>query len=443
MDLFKKFLDHLKDSNGFYKQHRFLLAVSGGLDSVVLCHLFQQAKLDFLIAHCNFQLRGEESNRDEKFVRQLAEQYHREIVVEKFDTASYAEINKLSTQVAARELRYNWFRSLLAEGHASYIVTAHHADDNIETVVMNFFRGTGLKGLIGMDEHHEHVWRPLLKFRRSEMEVYAQQNSLLHVQDSSNASSNYTRNYFRNELLPAVAKVFPQVEENILKNVNRLAEVEQVYTRAIEARKAQLVEAKGNEEHIPILKLLKTTPVRTLVWELIKGKGFTAHQVDEVLKLVDGDNGSYIQSSTHRIIKNRKWLIIAPLQQDGPSDLVVIDKKDKHIVYAGGKVLIETLPAAHVSITSDSRVALIDSNELQFPLILRKWKKGDYFYPLGMQKKKKLSKFFGDQKLSPIQKEQVWVVEHNKRIAWIVGMRLDDRFKLKASTETVCRITAE
>ncbi len=444
MSLLQAFKSHLQSKQGFTNQHTFLVAVSGGVDSIVLCDLMDQCGIQFIMAHCNFQLRGAESERDENFVNQLAEKYQRQLYVNHFDTATYAAEHKLSTQVAARELRYTWFRQLLTEGKASYIVTAHHADDNIETVVMNFFRGTGLKGLVGMDEHFEKIWRPLLPFSKQTLLVYAKENALEHVEDSSNATSNYTRNYFRNELLPAVAKVFPAVSENIQRNISRFTEAEQLYRQAVDQHKLNLLEPNGSEIHIPILKLKKAQPLKTIVWEIISDYGFTAAQVDEVIKLMDAGNGSYIETSLYRIIKNRRWFIISPVQRIVENSFISIEATDKNILFAEGNLVLQhNLPAAHLTIVADKTMALLDDSEITFPLLLRKWKQGDYFYPLGMQKKKKLNRFFIDQKLSTIDKEKVWVLESNKRIVWVVGQRIDDRFKMKQSTATVLKITLE
>ena len=443
MSLFLKFSLLIKQQQGFVNQQKFLLAVSGGLDSIVLCDLFAKAGLNFVIAHCNFQLRGEESLRDENFVTALASQYGKEVFLTRFETAEYAAKHKLSTQVAARNLRYNWFRQLaFKEGRATYIVTAHHADDNIETVVMNFFRGTGIQGLAGMDEHFQKIWRPLLYCRHADIVAYAKEHHLKHVEDSSNASSNYTRNYFRNELLPAIAKVFPSVEENILKNIQRLSEVAQVYQQAINQNKNKLVVADGNEERIPILKLQKMQPVRTILWELIKHKLFTAAQVDEVIKLMDASNGSFVQSATHRIIRNRRWLIITPTGIEEESSIITIEDMQKKVPFVNGQLIIEhNIPAGNISLQNDQDVALLNAGEITYPLLLRKWRQGDYFYPLGMQKKKKLNRFFIDQKLSPTEKEKVWVLESNKRIVWVIGYRIDDRFKIKPSTSAALKVT--
>ncbi|HEX8460137.1 MAG TPA: tRNA lysidine(34) synthetase TilS [Segetibacter sp.] len=445
MNLQEKFIQQLKKTSSVQKQHKQLLAVSGGVDSVVLCDLMFAAGYDFIIAHCNFLLRGEESERDDLFVRSLADKYKKEIFVARFDTKEYATKNKLSTQVAARDLRYNWFKQLaFEEKRAVNIVTAHHADDNIETVAMNFFRGTGLKGLIGMDVTFKEIFRPLLNFRKSEILAYAKEKNLSFVEDSSNSSSNYTRNYFRNELIPAISKVFPNVEENILKNIQRLSEVEQVYNEAINQFKLKLIEYKGKEEHIAIIKLQKQKSFRTILWEIIKEKAFSAAQVDEVIKLMDADNGSFIESETHRIIKNRRWLIITESVKEEENLHLVITENDKIIRFAGTELEIKkSIPVEHFTISSDKKIGAFDAAEIHFPLLLRRWKQGDYFYPLGLNKKKKVSKFFIDQKLSKTDKEKIWVIEMNKKIIWVVGQRLDDRFKIEASTKEVLKITVK
>ena len=441
MSLTEKFISHLKQFPFVRKEQTYLLAISGGVDSVVLCDLIAKAGHDFFIAHCNFQLRGTESERDEQSVRKLAEKYNKPVLVERFETEAYAHEKKLSIQVAARDLRYNWFRTVTHLNKTfDVIITAHHADDNIETVAMNFFRGTGLKGLIGMDAMYKGIFRPLLPFRKEEIIDYAKEHNLDYVEDSSNANSYYTRNYFRNDLLPAISKVFPEVEGNVLKNIQRLSEVEQVYNQAIAEFKKDLVEPKGEEERIPILKLQKHKFFRTIVWEITKEKGFNAAQVNEVIKLMNGDNGSYIDSKVWRIIKNRKWLIIAPLIHDKEAQHLIIDSGDKKVKFERGELTIESnIPIANFSISTDKNIAAVDAKEIQFPLLLRKWKQGDYFYPLGMQKKKKLSKFFIDQKLSKTDKENVWVLEMNKKIVWIIGHRIDDRFKVVPSTKEVVK----
>ncbi|RYZ47107.1 MAG: tRNA lysidine(34) synthetase TilS, partial [Chitinophagaceae bacterium] len=311
--LLQTFIRFFKEKNISLTQHRFLLAVSGGVDSVVLCALSQRAGLNFAIAHCNFGLRGEESNRDEAFVRSLGEQYGVAVFVQQFDTAAYAGENRVSTQEAARTLRYNWFDTLRQDNGFAYTLLAHHANDNIETVLMHFFRGTGLEGLTGMpDENREKgCLRPMLHLKRSEILVYAAEHNLQWVEDSSNASSKYTRNFFRNEILPQLQTVFPQVEDNLLHNIHRMQRTAALYNEQVAALKKKVCEIKGEEVHIPVLKLLQYRHT-SLLYEIIKDYGFSESYVAELLKLADAASGKYIANEAWRIIRHRAWFIIAP-----------------------------------------------------------------------------------------------------------------------------------
>jgi len=447
MSLLKSFKEYYKISLSafFTSDTKFILAVSGGVDSVVLVDLFAKTNLDFVIAHCNFKLRGEESERDEQFVKALAVKYAKEIFIKCFDTKTYADEHKVSIQVAARDLRYNWFaelQSTVSNQRLTAIVTAHHQNDNIETVLINFFRGTGIQGLTGINsfDSERKILRPLLLFKKEELLQYATNNSLTFVEDSSNTTNKYTRNNFRNQIIPLVKQHFPSAEENLLNNIQRLHEVELLYNESVEKYKKSLIVLKGAELHIPIIKLKKVTTLHTIIWELIKSFNFSASQVNEIIKLLDSNNGSYIQSATNRIIKNRNWIIITPLKEE-QSLTIIIEKEDKKIEFGNGKIIIEQLQNSTLKPQTSNEVATIDFDTLEFPLLLRKWKQGDYFYPLGMTKKQKLSKFFINQKLSLIQKENVWVIESNKRIVWIVGYRIDNRFKITDLTKVIMKLS--
>lgn len=445
MNLLKNFLGYVKQQDLFHPKDRLLLAVSGGVDSVVLCELCKQAGYDFTIAHCNFQLRAEESERDENFVRELGKKYHVQVLVKKFDTQKFAEENKLSIQVAARELRYNWFAELLQAANEqpatiNWLLTAHHANDNIETLLMNFFKGTGINGMHGILPKQGHIIRPLLFAKKEELTEFAVTNNSNFVEDSSNASDKYTRNYFRNQLIPDLQKVFPQVEDNLLNNIERFREIEILYQQSVILNTKKLLEQKGNEIHIPVLKLLKVPALHTIIYEIIKAYGFTAHQADEVVNLLKSGSGKYISSATHRILKNRNWLIIAP-NDNTIAGTIFIEEKDKQVEYQDGQLSFELLPTTNHKPQTSNLVAQLNADEIKFPLLLRKWKQGDYFYPLGMTKKKKLSRFFIDQKLSLIQKEKTWVIEMDKKIIWVVGMRIDNRFKITGSTKNVLQIS--
>ena len=438
MNLLEKFKEYIKQQHLFQPKDKLLLAVSGGVDSIVLCELCKQADYDFAIAHCNFQLRGEESERDEKFVRTMAEKYAVEIFVEKFDTTAIAKQEKKSIEETARDLRYKWFEDIRIQNSINYILTAHHADDNIETVLMNFFRGTGVKGLHGILPKQNNIIRSLLFANKKELSAFVSENNLEFVSDYTNEQNDFTRNYFRNELIPAVKKVFPEADENILKNIARFGEAEQLYNQAVDLHKTKLLEQKGKEIHIPVLKLQKTKPLATVIYEIIKDYNFTSHQTGDVIGLMQSESGKYIQSASHRIIKNRKWLIISPNQTAAVQN-ILIEESDKQLTFTEGKLQIEKYSTFNIN--HSPLTAQLDLSQIKFPLLLRKWKQGDYFYPLGMQKKKKLSRFFIDQKLSLTQKEKVWVVESNKKILWVIGMRIDDRFKIMDKTKEVLQIS--
>lgn len=438
MNLQERFIKFINEHHLFTPKDKLLLAVSGGVDSVVLCELCKRAGYDFAIAHCNFKLRGNDSGRDEQFVKQLAEKYAVPFYVTAFDTNAAAKATKKSIEETARNLRYEWFEEIRSKNNYVFIATAHHANDNIETVLMNFFRGTGIKGLHGILPKQNKIVRPLLFAKKEALTSFAAANKLAFVTDYTNDQNDFTRNYFRNELIPAVKKVFPAADDNLLNNITRLGEAEQLYNDAINTNKKKLLEVKGNEVHIPVLKLQQTKPLQTVLFEIIKDYGFTSNQTVEVAALLQSESGKYVQSSAHRIIRNRKWLIISPNKTDEAAN-ILIEESDKTIAFELGLLQIEKHSELS-TINHQLSTAQLDAAEVKFPLLLRKWKQGDYFYPLGMQKKKKLSRFFIDQKLSLTDKEKVWVLESNKKIVWVIGLRIDDRFKITANTREVLQI---
>lgn len=441
MSLLQSFQHYIKSNNLFLSKDKLLLAVSGGLDSIVLAALCRQSGFDCTMAHCNFNLRGEESLRDENFVRDFAKKSETPLLVKQFDTNAYALQHKVSVQVAARELRYQWFEELLSSGdlQLSYLLTAHHVDDNIETMLMNFFKGTGIAGMHGILPKQGKIVRPLLFAKKQELSAFAQQNDLAWVEDSSNESDKYTRNFFRHRLIPLIQSVFPAVEHNLADNIVRFREVETLYKQAIASHKTKLLEHKGEEVYIPVLKLKKTEPLSTVVYEIIKDFGFTAAQIPDVVSLLGSESGKYVQSSSHRVIKNRAWLIIAP-NNTTQQTLTLIEGPGLWD-FSPGKLKVEVITGVKPTELNSPSVALFNTEDIQFPLLLRKWKQGDYFYPLGMKgKKKKIARFLIDQKLSAIDKENTWVLEMNKKIIWVVGRRIDERFKVKENSQQLLRI---
>jgi tRNA(Ile)-lysidine synthase len=449
MDLFQSFTHHWKQTFPQFQQEQVLLliAVSGGLDSVVLTKLAMMAGFNCRMMHVNFQLRGQESEEDEIFVRKLAKHYGIEIEVIRFETLDYAQMNGIGIQEAARNLRYQWFESIRAQwqlqspNQTVLILTAHHANDNIETLLMNFFRGTGIQGLRGIAAFQKNtsLVRPLLPFKKEELMAYANQEQLSFVEDSSNASDKYTRNFLRNRFLPQLKEIYPTIEDNLLQNIGRLKEVSEIFQEALNTRLEALMEWKAEECHVPILKLKKTPQIATVIWEIIKPFGFTVQQIPELVKLMDASNGSYLASDSHRVIRNRKWLVIATIQPINNA-LIVIESTDALIEFSGG-ILVFTKNQTTTTIDSNPLTACLDLKNIAFPLLLRKPKSGDYFYPLGMQKKKKLNRFFIDQKLSKTQKEAIWILESANKIIWVLGLRIDNRFKCTNTTQSAFHIS--
>ncbi|HTL07946.1 MAG TPA: tRNA lysidine(34) synthetase TilS, partial [Chitinophagaceae bacterium] len=406
MQLLSSFQQFIAAENLFSRHDRLLLAVSGGVDSVVLCALCHEAGYNFSILHCNFMLRGAESDEDEIFVQAMAARYGVDFHTKKFDTAAYAKEHKLSIQVAARQLRYAWFEAFMQEQHAlepagnppRHLLTAHHLDDNIETMLMNFFKGTGIAGLRGIQPKHGKIVRPLLFAHKERLLQFAQEQQLAWREDSSNQSDKYTRNYLRHQLLPLLKNIYPQVEENLAHNLSRFKETEILYQQAVQLHLKKLLLKRGAEWHIPALKLKNSVPLASIVYEIGRHFGVTPDQTGDIIALLDAPTGRYVPSATHRIIKNRQWLIVSPLQTE-EAGVIVIDSPKGSIEYAQGTLTLQLLAERPAVIPADPFVAALDASEIAFPLLLRRWKAGDYFYPLGMKKKKKLSRFFIDAKL--------------------------------------------
>jgi tRNA(Ile)-lysidine synthase len=318
----------------------------------------------------------------------------------------------------------------------------------VETSMMHFFRGTGIEGLKGIPalHHTKKIIRPLLPFFRSQIDQYAQENGISYIVDASNLTNQYTRNFLRNSIIPELEKQIPSLQENIIQNTQRFSEVSILYKQAVNQQIKKLLEQKGNEWHIPVLKWKKANPINSITWEIIQPFGFHSAQIVEVIKMLDASNSCYINSTSHRIIKNRQWMIIAPIAQIETKFQLI--EGVGAIPFSEGELSISLHDISEIakdltnknSENNKLSIEWLDADAIQFPLLLRPWAMGDYFYPLGMVKKKKVSKFLIDARLSKTDKEKIWVLESDKKIIAIIGLRIDNRFKYSPSTKQLLKL---
>lgn len=447
--MLQEFEEHLAKNLAYLKKNRALIAVSGGLDSVVLTHLCHTMKMDFALAHCNFNLRGEESDLDEQFVIDLADTLELEVFVQNFETEDFAKTNKLSTQMAARKLRYDWFQELAGQLNFDYILTAHHADDNLETFLINLSRGTGLDGLTGIPEQNGNIIRPLLVFSKAEIELYAQEHNLKWREDTSNASDKYLRNAMRHHVIPKLKELNPTMLQNFEKTTSHLKGLQQIVQDCVQSVEQDIVSKDANGEvHFNVSKLQKLSDPKAYLFQLLKNYGFT--EWNDVSSLPDAQTGKQILSSTHRLIKNRNELILKQLKQNKQDSSLISEGQDRALLPDTSKIFFEeatSLFDAHTDVKNGhdrfANVIYVDKDLLNFPLTVRGWQEGDYFYPFGMKGKKKLSKFFKDEKLSLFDKEKIHLLCSEDQIIWVMGMRADERFKVSKKTKNILKITLE
>lgn len=411
----------------------YLLAVSGGMDSMVMAHVFLEKGFRFHIAHCNFQLRGEEADREEILVKDWCLQHHIPFHLKKVNTKTYAEEHKLSIQLAARHIRYEFFHHVRMEHNLDFIATAHHNDDNVETMIFNFSRGTGLQGLTGIPEKNGDIIRPILSWTKKQIRAYAEENQILYLDDSSNFKTEYTRNKIRLELLPLWEKLFPSLSQNLTQNRERFAEQHEVYQTQIATYRKKLLEQRGKDFFIPILKLKQFNTIKTIVYELLKPFDFSYDQSLQALDLMDAQSGHFIDNPTFRIIKNRQFLIITE-KNTVESTWIHIQQDDKKIITDDFILTQENHEETPHHLSKEVNTCTVDNSQLEYPLLLRKWKQGDYLYPFGMQKKKKVARVLIDAKIPLHEKDKVWVLVSNDKIVWIVGIKADNRFRTSGQT---------
>ncbi len=415
---------------------KIIVGVSGGTDSVVLLHILLALGYDCVIAHCNFHLRMEESDRDELFVRNLAKSLKVPYYSVDFETTAYALEHKISIEMAARDLRYDWFYELLVKQEAQAIAVAHHADDNIETLLMNLVRGTGLKGLTGIQPRNRKLVRPLLCCTRLELETYLVRYDLDHIEDSTNALDDYQRNKFRNEVFPLLEEINPSVRQTLYDSLERFEGNYIIYQQAIDRMKDEIVHNEAGLVNMDIEKIKKQIHVPTLMYELLHPFGFGQAVIRQVTEQLDGESGRIFFSDTHRLLKDRKYLMISALNENDELEYEINDD-DSFIELPFPLEIKKQAIEADFQVSKESNRIHVDTSRLTFPLLLRRWKEGDSFYPFGMNQHKKVSDFFIDNKLSLLEKEHTWILLSNNEIVWIVGQRLDNRFRVAKNTTEV------
>lgn len=428
----------IKTNNLPQTPSKLIVAVSGGADSVALLHLLINLGYECVVAHCNFHLRGKESDNDAKFVFELASKLQLPFFIKDFDTKAYAQTHKLSIEMSARELRYNWFEQLRIEQKAAAIAVAHHADDVVETFLMNITRGTGIHGLTGIKPRNGNIIRPLLHITRSEIEDYLKTLQQAFVNDYTNEEQIFTRNKIRHSLIPLFEAINPSFKNTIQATIKRLSEVETLYNKQIENLLPTLIQPYNEGFSIDSELLQKQPAINSFLHEILSPLGFSQANVQSLIKSLNGKSGKQFYSSTHRIIKDRQLIIVEPIQEK--EDTIYYIEKNQRELTTPIHLSFNYSTTNKLVINKEKCVAYIDANKLEFPLLLRKWQKGDFFIPFGMKGKKKLSDFFIDKKYNLTKKENTWLLFSEKNLVWIVGEEIDNRYRITAISREILKI---
>lgn len=431
-----KFKEHIDLHFPFLKKGKSLIAVSGGIDSVVLTHLCHQLGFDFSLCHCNFKLRGQESDDDEAFVKNLGKELQVPTYTTFFETEKFAKQHKLSIQIAARDLRYQWFYELLENKSYDYVLTAHNTNDNLETFLINMTRGSGLKGFTGIPAINQQSIRPLLRFSRDEITLYAIKNEIVWREDKSNSSIKYIRNKIRHKILPVLKEINPHLLENFQKTIENLKESESIVDDFTKNISDQIITREGKLIKLSIKELKQLRNKKAYLYQILSDYGFS--QWNDILDLISAQPGKQIFSKTHRLIKDRYFIILTKINKNQLKNPVIIEESDLEIktpIHICFEQTSEDVPMNQSEI-------IVNKELLNYPLRLRKWRHGDGMYPIGMTGSKKISQLFKDNKLSLIDKEKIWLlVDANNTIIWVVGLRQDRRFAVSETDKNRLKIS--
>ncbi|EAY27753.1 tRNA lysidine(34) synthetase TilS [Microscilla marina] len=440
--MFNKLITYITHKKIFTPQDNILLAVSGGIDSVVLTDLFAQIKShgQVAIAHCNFQLRGVASEEDEEFVKQLAQHYGIPCFVTRFDTYTLAQAQKGSIQMIARNLRYAWFEQLRTKEGYHYLATAHHQNDMVETVLLNLVRGTGIAGLHGIKVKQGHIIRPMLFASREEIEAYAQEKGLKWCEDASNQDNKYYRNRLRNEVIPVLKTMNPNLEKTLEQSVEKISAVERFFEAEVQHIETTLMTSTTETVFLDLKKLEPIDEKLIILYHILKKFGFSYIQTQDILAGITGESGKQFLSPTYVLVKDRNKLVITPARVEEVTEKLLLTSLQQNAkqLYTPLQLQLERKTVTtHFKLPKDPCIACLDWDKLKLPLKIRPWQQGDWFKPLGMNQRKKLSDFLIDQKIPINLKQKVMVVVSDQEIVWVVGYRLDNRYKLTKDTKEI------
>jgi len=439
--MFKAFLKYIDDNRLLKKDDKVLLAVSGGIDSMVMAHLFIRAGIKVGIAHCNFTLRGNESDLDEELVKGFAANNGIPFYSARFDTKVYASEQGISIQMAARDLRYSWFRKVIKENRFDSVAIAHNLNDNIETFLINLTRGTSLAGLSGIRKKTDIVIRPILFATRKSIVDYCSEYNIVYREDKSNAEIKYTRNKIRHLVIPLLKEINQSVEFTLNETTERMNDINEIFSDFIENAGKKIFRNSGDFIVADIAALNQFRKNNTVLYELFRPFGLDSGTPEDLQNIIRGRTGGQIFTSTHRIIRNRKELLIEKFTIQKKETIIINSPEELSECPLFASVHLKNV-TKRFRIPASRQIACLDSDLISFPLKIRNWQDGDVFFPLGMTHKKKLSDYFIDEKLSIAAKEKIMILESDRSIVWIIGERIDNRFRVTESTRRVLLLKA-
>jgi tRNA(Ile)-lysidine synthase len=435
---FKKFIEKELELT---KGDKILLAVSGGADSVLMLYLFWKAGYNCGIAHCNFHLRDKDSDFDEELVSKLALKYNYPFFKIDFNTTQYAEEKGISIEMAARELRYTWFEKIRKENDYKFIATAHHQDDLIETFFINLTRGTGIRGLSGFDQKKNAIIRPILFANRSSIHQFIKKHNLEFREDRTNSETKFIRNKFRHNILPLFTEINPSYKQNILQTIKNLQDAELLMNNELNHAFKKVVSSKDEITYVNISKLTEYKDIHPYLFEILQPYGFNNDQVINIEKVLYDESGKVFISKSHKLVKDRNTLVIAPIDENFSLPIIITKKTDLVNLPFYKQLILKYLKNnSEFVISKEPEYATLDADKLKFPLEIRKWEQGDYFFPIGMKQKKKLSDFLIDEKINLIDKQNTLLLLSDNQVVWIIGKRIDNRFKITDQSTNILQI---